>query len=76
MSGQNWYGQDRPNGSAVEDEEDDRHHEHSVHRRLRANSSIMQAKKILGMSVSESYSVRGRIGSTSMAIHQNYGGVS
>ncbi|KIW50676.1 pyruvate carboxylase [Exophiala xenobiotica] len=35
------------NGTATPDHEDGGHHEHSVHQRLRANSTIMQLKKIL-----------------------------
>ncbi|KAJ9503552.1 pyruvate carboxylase [Exophiala xenobiotica] len=36
-----------PNGTATPDREEGGHHEHSVHQRLRANSTIMQLKKIL-----------------------------
>ena len=34
-------------GSAVAEDVDDHHHEHSVHRRLRANSTVMHLKKIM-----------------------------
>lgn len=48
-----WHGTDAPsnlNGTAIDDDEElSGHAEDSVHRRLRANSSIMQLKKILGM---------------------------
>jgi hypothetical protein len=39
-----------PSQPAVEDEEDEQQ-DNPVHHRLRANSSIMQLKKILGASV-------------------------
>lgn len=42
-----------PPENAVEDNDiDSEMHRNSVHQRLRANSSIMQVKKILGKSIS------------------------
>ena len=37
----------QPSASAGVEDADDAHHDHDVHRRLRANSSIMQMRKIL-----------------------------